>query len=199
MTGTTAPRRRADAELNRRRIIQATREVLSQDPSASIEEIARAAGVGRMTLYGHFRTRADLLTAALADAVDFGGAALTEVDLDGPPREAMRRLLRSSWSLVEQSAALLVAADGIVPAEEIKRMHGIPARRVEGLIRRGQREGDFRSDLSATWLVSAVHYVLHGAAAEVRAGRLPAKRAAESVTRTIEGMLAPPTGPGAHV
>lgn len=195
MSGTAARGLRADARLNRRRIVEATRRLVSHDPTVSIDDIAREAGVGRMTLYGHFGSRAELLAAALTDAVEAGEEELAALDLSGSPRSALHRLLDSSWSLVEQSAALLVAADGVVPGEQLKQMHRNPARRVEELIKRGQREGEFRSDLPVAWLVSAVHYVLHGAATEVRAGRLAAGRAGELVTRTIEGMLAPP-GPG---
>lgn len=49
-------RRRADAERNIARIVSAARTLLSSDPNATTDDIAQAAGVGRMTLYGHFRT-----------------------------------------------------------------------------------------------------------------------------------------------
>ncbi|MEV4182991.1 helix-turn-helix domain-containing protein [Streptosporangium canum] len=51
------------------RIVSAARECLSGDPNASVDDIAKAAGVGRMTLYGHFGTRAELVEAALVDAL----------------------------------------------------------------------------------------------------------------------------------
>src|ERR1700731_535694 len=50
--------RRADARRNIASILDAAQDCLSRDPTASIADIAQAAGVGRVTLYGHFGTRA---------------------------------------------------------------------------------------------------------------------------------------------
>ncbi|NIH84344.1 TetR family transcriptional regulator [Amycolatopsis granulosa] len=186
------PRRRADAERSIARIVSAAREVLGRDPGASIDEIVTAAGVGRMTLYGHFPNRAALVEAALADAIREGEEVLAAVELGGDARAAMARLLAPSWSLVAESAKLLAAAEELLPAARIRELHGKSAVRVEDLIRRGQRQGVFRTDLPTDWLVNVVHYVLNGAAEESRAGRLPPGDAPAVVIATIESVLAPP-------
>ena len=55
---------RADAQRNRERILGvAKREFTRLGANASLEEIARKAGVGPGTLYRHFPTREDLLVA----------------------------------------------------------------------------------------------------------------------------------------
>jgi AcrR family transcriptional regulator len=158
------PRRRADAERSIARIVSAARTCLGSDPDATIDDIAKAAGVGRMTLYGHFRTRPDLVEAALVDALEAGEATLSALDLTGDARLALSRLLESSWALVAESAQLLVAARGVLPPGRVRDLHAAPAERVEELVRRGQEQGVFRTDLPMAWLVSAVHYVLKGAA-----------------------------------
>ncbi|GAA1786745.1 TetR/AcrR family transcriptional regulator [Actinomadura chokoriensis] len=185
-----ARRRRADAERSIARIVSAARECLSRDPSASIDDIAKAAGVGRMTLYGHFRNRRELVDAAMADAVRAGEEVLSDVDLTGPAHEALTRLLESSWSLVAESTAILAAAQGTLPAGRIRELHAGPAQRVEDLIRRGQDEGVFRTDMPLTWLVNVVHYVLHGAAEENHADRLKPEETAGVVIATIQSILA---------
>jgi AcrR family transcriptional regulator len=76
---------RADAERNRRLVLDAAREVFAtQGLTAPMAEIARRAGVGVATLFRRFPTREDLITAtfadrmaAYADAID---AALTDPD-----------------------------------------------------------------------------------------------------------------------
>jgi AcrR family transcriptional regulator len=187
MTASTG--RRADAVRNAARIVSAARARLSSNPNATIDDIAQAAGVGRMTLYGHFRTRAELVDAALVDALRAGEETLSSLDLTGDPRQAMRRLLESSWSLVAESSALLTAAQESLPAGRVRELHDGPATRVEELVRRGRTAGAFRTDLTATWLVSAIHYILHGAAEEARSGRLAQDEAADVVTRSILSLL----------
>lgn len=62
------PRLRADALRNRNRILQvATQHFSAAGIGASLEEIAKAAGVGPGTLYRHFPSREVLLAAALQD------------------------------------------------------------------------------------------------------------------------------------
>lgn len=194
MPVTSGPRRRADAERNIARIVSAARESLSGDPNASVDAIAKAAGVGRMTLYGHFRTRAELVEAALVDALRAGDEALAAVDLTGDANDALTRLLDSSWSIVAESTALLTAAQEALPAGRIRALHAAPAQRIEELIRRGQDEGVFRTDLPISWLVNVVHYVLHGAAEENRVKRLKAAEVAGVITATVQSILAAPPG-----
>jgi AcrR family transcriptional regulator len=184
--------RRADAERSIARIVAAARRELGANPGASTDDVAKAAGVGRMTLYGHFRTRAELVEAALTQALEAGEEVLAGVDLGGDARAAMQRLLFASWDLVAESVGLLTAADGILPAERLRELHARPAERVEALIRRGQDDGAFRTDLPLTWLTSAVHMLIHGAAGEIRSGRLAADQAPGVVTATVLGLLDPP-------
>ncbi|GAA2985823.1 TetR/AcrR family transcriptional regulator [Streptosporangium longisporum] len=191
-TASAGPRRRADAERSIARIVSAARTALSGDPDASVDDIAKAAGVGRMTLYGHFRTRAELVEAALADAMRAGEEALSSVDLAGDAREALARLLESSWSLVAESVALSIAAQKALPAGRLRELHAAPARRVEELIARGQDQGVFRTDLPVSWLVNVLHYILKGAAEENRAGRVETGEVGRLVIATARSILAVP-------
>jgi AcrR family transcriptional regulator len=185
------PRRRADAERNIARIVSAARMTLSGNPEATIDDIAKAAGVGRMTLYGHFPSRAALVEAAMVDALRAGEETLSAIDLTGDARDAVTRLLESSWFLVAESTALLAAAQNTLSAARIRELHAGPAQRVDELLVRGQAQGVFRTDLPVTWLVGVVHHVLHGTAEEIRAGRVQAEDAARMIVATVQSMLAP--------
>jgi Bacterial regulatory proteins, tetR family len=55
--------RRADALRNRERILDAAERMLDRSPSASLADIAAAAGVSRSTLHRRFRSRDELMTA----------------------------------------------------------------------------------------------------------------------------------------
>ncbi len=189
-TRTAAPRtkalnQRADARRNRESIIDTAVRCLGRNPDVSVSEIATEAGVGRVTLYGHFATRDELVEAALIRALEQGDAALAQVDLTGDPEQALSRLIESSWELVERSRVLLVAAQKVLPPGRIRTLHAKPAERVLGLITRGQDEGVFRTDLPSTWLVNTLHHVMHGAAEEVNSGRVAASDVAGYITATV--------------
>lgn len=173
-TANRAANQRADAQRNRAKILAATVTVIRKNPDASVADIAAEAGVGRMTLYGHFQTRAELIEAALVDSLERGEEVLSGVPLDGDPVEAFQRLVASSWVLVDQSRALLAAAQKELPAARIREMHESAEARMRGLLLRGQREGAFRVDLPVSWLLTTTHLVMNGAAEEVRTGRLDA-------------------------
>jgi TetR/AcrR family transcriptional repressor of mexCD-oprJ operon len=183
--------RRADARRNIEKILEAAVACLSRNPEASVGEIARAAGVGRVTLYGHFGSREALIEAALTRLLDEGEQVLAAVDLSGDPREALRALIESGWLLTGQAGAVLEAARGTLPPGRIQELHARPAQRVEHLVRRGQSEGVFRADLPASWLTSALHHLMKGAAADVSTGRLDSADAPRFISETVLAGLRP--------
>jgi TetR/AcrR family transcriptional regulator, mexCD-oprJ operon repressor len=193
VTGEKQRRQRADARRNIAAILDAALACLSRDPDASIGDIARTAGVGRVTLYGHFPTRAELVDAVFARTLAEADEALNAVDLTGDPRAALARLVASSWQIVNRHRALLQAAQRTIGPGRIREQHETPHKRVQALIKRGRREGVFRTDLPTTWLVATFHNVLHGAADEIAAGRLNEKAAGRTIVATL---LAAFTAPG---
>ncbi|MEV0714998.1 TetR/AcrR family transcriptional regulator [Asanoa sp. NPDC050611] len=183
---------RADAQRNIDAIAAAAVACLSRDPEASVGEIAKAAGVGRVTLYGHFPSRAELVDAALARAIADGHAILDAVDLDGDPRKALSRLVDASWELVNRFRSLLLAAQHTLPPGRIQELHEGPADRMRKLLERGRDDGVFRTDLPTSWLISTMQNVMHGAADEINAGRLEATDAARYISSTVLAALTPP-------
>ena len=185
MTETASHTRRADAQRNAEKILAAAVACLSRNPQASVSEIAHAAGVGRVTLYGHFSSREALIEAALSRVLDEGEQVLERLDLAGDARRALRTLIESSWLLMAQASAVLEAAQAALPPGRIKELHDKPARRVEALVRRGQSENVFRRDLPASWLTSVLHHVMKGAAVDVRKGQLDAADAPGFISETV--------------
>lgn len=184
--------RRADARRNIAAILDAALQCLSADPQASIADIAAAAGVGRVTLYGHFPSRADLIDAAVAHALRQAEEILGAVDLSGDPRDALTRLVASSWQMLDQFRGALAVAERELPPGRIRAQHADPMSRVGALISRGQRDGVFRTDLPTAWLVTLFYTVMHGTAGEIGAGRLRSADAARVITATLLAAYTPP-------
>ncbi len=190
--GTTPRAQRADARRNVTAILDAATDGLARDPEISIADIAAAAGVGRITLYGHFKTRAELVDAVLARTVEHADAVLGATDTTGEPAEALARLVTSSWQIVHQFRNILLAAHRELPAERIRGVHDPILRRVQSLIGRGQRTGTFRTDLPKQWLITTSFSLMHAAAEDAAAGRLKADDAAGLITATLLAAFTPP-------
>jgi len=191
-TASQAPTRRADARRNVEAILVAATECLGRRPDATLAEIAEAAGVGRVTLYGHFSSRAELVDAVMAHALAHGDAVLEPVDLSGDARAALTRLIEASWELLNQSRSILAAAQKELSPARIRELHHEPAARVARLIEQGQAEGVFRDDLPVSWLVATLHNVMHGAADEITAGRLTPADAPGQIAATALAAFTPP-------
>jgi AcrR family transcriptional regulator len=195
MTDTAAEHvaaRRADAVRNRAAILDAATECLARDPDVSIKDIARAAGVGRVTLYGHYESRAALVEAVVDRAIRQTDADLRTVDLSGDVREAMTRLMSVTWDLTHLFGALVVAAQRDLPSETFRTLHEAPSARVKQLLLKGRKQGAFRTDAPVSWQVMAMQSLLHGAVDAVYNGELRADQARELVTSTVLAVLEAP-------
>jgi AcrR family transcriptional regulator len=185
--------RRADARQNIATIIDAAERCLARDPDASMGDIAAEAGLGRITIYGHFKTRAALVEVVSRRVLGDANALLARVDLRGDPAQALARLVTASWEVTARSGSLVVAAETALAPRVVRDMHaGELEDRVRRFLAGGQRKGSFRSDLSTDWLVALFHAALHTAATEVQAGRLESGEVAEIVTATLLGAYRPP-------
>ncbi|MFE3514499.1 TetR/AcrR family transcriptional regulator [Streptomyces sp. NPDC059166] len=161
--------------LDRDQVLRSAAALLTRKSSATMDEVARAAGIGRATLHRHFAGR-DALVGALEElGIREFGAALDSASLDeGPAQDALRRLIEA----VEPSAGLLsflvsesqlFEGDGVNPGWD--RLDA----RVAAFFRRGQETGEFRIDLSPAWLTEALYGLIGSCAWSVQAGRVAAK------------------------
>jgi AcrR family transcriptional regulator len=81
---------RADARENRDRILDVAREAFAADPSASLNSIAKAAGVGAGTLYRHFPSREALVLGVYRKEIDAQVALAPLLLTEHPPLQAFR-------------------------------------------------------------------------------------------------------------
>lgn len=106
---------------------------------------------------------------------------------------ALSQVLERSWLLMDQSRALVTAAREELPPDRLWELHQVPAARVMKLIRRGQDEGAFRTDLPMWWLIAVIHQVFHAAPADFTLGhRTDPSRMPKLMTESVLAMLRAP-------
>lgn len=184
--------KRADARRNIAAILDAATRCLASDPESSINKIAQAAGVGRVTLYGHFESRAALVAQVVARAIAQSEETLGAVDLTGDPRDALARLLDASWEVTQRFGTLVVAAEQALSTDELREAHAQPARRVRRLIKRGRSDGCFRRDMPVEWQVTLMQSIVHGASTALHRGEITRAQAPRLVRETALAALATP-------
>jgi AcrR family transcriptional regulator len=98
---------RSDAQRNRSRLLTAAEAALNaHGASASLDDIARAAGVGNATLYRHFPTRAELIEAVYDQRIRQLCAAAGELAQAPEPAGALREWLRALVAHITDSRIL---------------------------------------------------------------------------------------------
>jgi AcrR family transcriptional regulator len=187
--------RRAVAERNVAAILDAAERLLARGAPTSIVAVAAEAGVSRVTVYGHFPAREDILEAVVERATRGAAAALDAAEPErGPPREALDRLVAASWGELARHLSAGRAAAEQLSAGAIRRSHEPILDRVRALVERGREAGEFRTDVPAEWLVASTLALAHAAADEVRAGRLEPDAAGAALAVTVRAAMNPDAG-----
>ena len=159
MTSNTpvGPPQRSHARTNHARILAAAREELGRDPDVSLDEIARAAGVVRRTLYGHFPNRRALVAALVEEGSRSLGEAVASVRRQGDdPATALTRVLLASWAVADRYRMLSALGRRDLGEEGIRAALGPNRREVTAILERGQRDGSFSGHLPAPLLAHAL-------------------------------------------
>jgi len=183
---------RADAQRNRERILEMAKDAFVRDGAgASLDEIARQAGIGPGTLYRHFPTRGALIEAVFHNEVEKLAAAERRFAATMPPLEALR-----AWMLLfidhVSGKMLIIPAMDTVAGGSLRLIEGSRSLIHTAFVTAVQRaiaSGDLRSDTEPGDFVRALVGVFHSTAQpgwEASARRL--------VDILIAGSLATPTG-----
>ncbi|MDH6439917.1 AcrR family transcriptional regulator [Streptomyces sp. SAI-144] len=174
------------AEANRRHILDVALAELLRDPDASMDQIARAAGVVRRTVYGHFPSREALIGTLVDGAVEAVAAA------DAAGREGIDDLAQAVagsvlevWKVADRYRILVALAQRSVTMEGIiERLTPVRQASTE-LLQRGLDEGVFVSPLPAPALAYVHEQMMFAVMEAVNHGLLDAQEAGRSAAVTV--------------
>jgi TetR/AcrR family transcriptional repressor of mexCD-oprJ operon len=166
-------------------VLRAAADFLSRRPNATQDEIAAAVGISRATLHRYFAGRGALLEALDQLAVAHMHEALKAARWqDGSAGEALQRLV-SACEPVSGYLTLLYAQSQDFDANQAKEAWAEIDAEIRQLFQRGQREGEFRPDLSAVWLTEALYTLVAGAAWLIQVGRAARHDFTQMVTELL--------------
>jgi len=161
---TTARKPRADALRNRERILEVAKAAFTrQGGDASLEEIAKQAGVGIGTLYRHFPTRDELIEGVYRNEVEKLAAAAARFAETMSPIEALRAWMLLLVDYIAAKHIIAPALNSIVggPSRLYEGSRTMIQDAIGGLVKRAKRSGDLRKDLDAFDLPRALIGVSH--------------------------------------
>src|SRR5215831_4079899 len=166
------------------------REVAERNVEAILdaaEELLQSQG------HAHFPDWTALLEAAVERAVRRTMTALQAVHPeDGPPAQALDRILAAAWQHLAWYQAMAAAVAELLSPEAVTRTHQAAHHTLGELLERGQADGSFRTDLPARWLVTASIALVHACNDEARAGHIDEHDAVRILTTSVHDLL---TGP----
>ncbi|WP_431682573.1 TetR family transcriptional regulator [Kitasatospora sp. KL5] len=166
------PQRR-NSRSNRARIMATARRELGRNPDITLEELARASGVVRRTLFGHFPGRAALLEALAEEASEALLAAVAAgVKPDEPAERALAHFELSLWPVGDRYRMLLAQARRDLGAERVAEILKPARDAATAILERGQRDGVFHTHLPPAVLSAGLEAMTVALLGEVNAGTL---------------------------
>ena len=150
---------RADAERNRERILEVAKEAFTRfGADASLDDIAKQAGVGPGTLYRHFPAREELLQAVYRSELEKLAAAEQKFAQTMPPIEALRAWLLLFVDGIATKQLIAPAVNTLVgdPKKVFEASYTQVHEALRALVKRAIRSGDIRKDLDPLDLLRAL-------------------------------------------
>ncbi|MEV3911116.1 MULTISPECIES: TetR/AcrR family transcriptional regulator [Streptomyces] len=182
MTTGRSPR----AEANRRHILDVALTELLRDPDASMDRIARAAGVVRRTVYGHFPSR-EALIGTLVDGAVEAVAAAHAAGREGAEdlAQAVAGSVLAVWEVADRYRILVALAQRSVTVQGIRERLAPVREACTDLLRRGLDTGVFVSPLPAPALAYVHEQMMFAVMEAVNDGLLDAEEAGRSTAVTV--------------
>ncbi|MFI9601007.1 MULTISPECIES: TetR/AcrR family transcriptional regulator [Streptomyces] len=174
------------ADVNRRHILDVALAELLRDPDASMDQIARAAGVVRRTVYGHFPSREALISTLVDEAV-LALAAAHAAGREGveDPAEAVARSVLALWPIADRYRLLVALAQRTVTMQGIRERLAPVRDSCAEVLQRGLDQGVFSSALPAPALAYVHEQIVFALMEAVNDDLLAAHEAGRSAAVTV--------------
>ena len=150
---------RTDAQRNRELILEVAKASFTQSgANASLDDIAKQAGVGPGTLYRHFPTREELIEAVYRTEVEKLAAAERTFAETMPPLDALRAWMLLFVDYIATKKIIAAALNSLVggPSKIFEASYAQVWEAIRALVKRAVKSGDIRKDLDPIDLLRAL-------------------------------------------
>lgn len=177
-------------------LLDAAAATLAENPSASLSEIARRAGVGRATLHRHFASRDALIAALTREALARIDAVTAPIDAQAESAgEALWLVLDAVVPLGDRYHFLSRQTDA-TSDPEVAEITARQTAELAALIDAVKAEGGIAPEVPTGWAVVALDSLIYAAWSAVEDGSIAPRDAASLVHRTfLQGLGPPGLGP----
>lgn len=128
-----------------------------------VDEVSRAAGVGKGTVYRYFRDKEDLFFSIIDQGIDRLISSMEGAARSGDlPSSSLSGIFGALSDFVRENKPIFKLLHQVEPRNRVKRFERIRVRNrriisiTEGVIRRGMRSGEFRRGDARLWALAAV-------------------------------------------
>jgi len=160
MSGDEGKTLRADAARNRARLLDAaTASFAERGVETSLDDIAKAAGVGIGTLYRHFPTREDLVLAVYGAQIEALDERSRELAASDDPGEALREWMRGFvdfYAVKQGMVTLLRTMMNGSRSEHFENTRATLRQAAERMLAPAMEAGVIREDVAAPELLRAL-------------------------------------------
>ena len=189
MPVTHATQVRADVERNRAAIMTGAIGLLGVEPNASMQQIAEASGVNRATLYRHFASRDQLMSALHAKALDDSAEVARRLPADGPVVAALRAFLDDAITIGERYRFILMYHRTDPGLFDVEARATVPVLKA---IRRGQEAGEIDPRLEPVFAAGQITMLVIGVIGLVERGAMTLEQARRQAQISFGNTLAVP-------
>jgi AcrR family transcriptional regulator len=179
MPDTEKQPRRSDARANRERLLEVARDALRESPDASLNSIAKRAGVGAGTLYRHFPNREALVFAVYRDDVERVCAKAPSLLAKHPPVEALRLWFEALSAAIRTKHGLGEALNSPEARKAIDESYAPVNAAIAELLAAGEAAGELKPGLDPGDVLLLMSFLWR--TADDKAGRAQAKRTLDLV------------------
>ena len=180
------------ATRSRRMLIDAAIELFLINPGASMQDVAKSAGVGRATLYRQFKTREDLILELAIESLEITNQVLQPVrDANLSARDSLEQGITAVMQVANRYHFILMLWNIAGDDQRLSKIYDQQLEELSNLIDTAKQEGSIDTSLSTSWIVHLIDSLVYAGWWSVYSKELTANQAGEHAAKTLFAGISP--------